>query len=142
MNSKSIYRHCKGLYSLEFVLVSILFFFMIFMVVEVGGLLYKMNNASEVTRLGARVAAVCNKNANGIYSQMIARFPALTNANINLQYLPDGCSQATCQTITVSLQNVTVTASTILPTSIAIPSFPTTLPRESMDSTLNPTVCN
>lgn len=59
--------------------------------------------------------------------------PALTAANVSVNYLPSGCTVASCQQVSVRIQNVPVT--TLIPVSAAtlmVPPFTTTLPRESM----------
>lgn len=129
----------RGVYSIEFVLISALFLFTIFMLLNLSRIMYLMNAASEVTRRGARVAVVCDKDADGIFNEMSARFPNLVATNVNVTYLPAGCTQATCETVTVSLTGVT---DSIIGITVNFPNFSTTLPRESMDSTLNPTICS
>lgn len=128
-------KKVKGVYTVEFVMVSALFLLTVFMIMEVIRYMYLMNAASEITRRGARTAVVCDYNAAGIVDEMASRFPNLTGSNVNISYLPAGCDQSNCQTVTVSLTGLTTT---VIGLSINIPDFSTTLPRESMDSTLNP----
>ena len=133
----------KGVYTVEFTLVSALFLLTIFMVMEGIRYMYLMNAASEITRRGARLAIVCNMNAPGILSEMAARYPNLdteTNdldmeTNVVITYSPAGCNQSNCQTVTVRLTGL---STTIIGVTANIPSFVTTLPRESMNSALNP----
>jgi Flp pilus assembly protein TadG len=126
----------KGVYTVEFTLVSALFLLTIFMVMEAIRYMYLMNAASEITRRGARLAVVCDVGAGGIVSEMAARFPNLTAQNVNINYLPPGCGQGNCQTVTVGLTGL---STTIVGVTVNIPNFTTTLPRESLNSTLNPT---
>lgn len=128
-------KKVKGVYTVEFVMVSALFLLTVFMIMEVIRYMYLMNAASEITRRGARTAVVCDYNAAGIVDEMASRFPNLTVSNVNISYLPAGCDQSNCQTVTVALTGLTTT---IIGLSLNIPDFSTTLPRESMDSTLNP----
>lgn len=126
----------KGVYTVEFTLVSALFLLTIFMVMEAIRYIYLMNTASEITRRGARLAVVCNIGSAGIISEMASRYPNLTAQNVNISYLPAGCGQNNCQTVTVGLTGLSTTIAGVTAT---IPNFATTLPRESMDSSLNPT---
>lgn len=126
----------RGVYTVEFTLVSALFLLTIFMVMEGIRYMYLMNAASEITRRGARLAVVCNIGSAGIVSEMASRFPNLTSQNVTINYLPAGCNQGNCQTVTVSLTGL---STTIAGVTANIPNFATTLPRESLDSNFNPT---
>ena len=130
-----------GAAAIEFALIASIFFTILIGILELGRVLFYMNSAAEATRFGARIGVVCDINASGIRSNMIKRLNILTNQNINVDYVPAGCSQATCKSINVSITGVTV--ATFIPfvpdsvNAIGLPSFITTLPRESMDSTDN-----
>ena len=135
---KHLHRKNRGVYTVEFALVSALFLLTIFTVMEAISYMYLMNAASEITRRGARLAVVCNIGAGGIVSEMSARYPNLTAQNVTITYLPDQpnqCTESNCQTVTVRLTGL---STTIAGVTANIPSFATTLPRESMNSTLNP----
>lgn len=125
----------KGVYTVEFTFVAGVFFLTIFMVIEAVRYMYLMNTASDITRRGARMAAVCNIGAAGIMREMTTRYPDLTALNVTVNYLPAACTQANCQTVTVQLTGL---STTIAGVTANIPNFATTLPRESMNSTLNP----
>ena len=131
----------KGAAAIEFALIASIFFTILIGILEMGRVLFYMNSAAEATRFGARIAVVCDTNASGIRSSMIKRLNILSNQNINVDYVPAGCSQATCKSINVAITGVTV--STFIPfvpdsvNAISLPSFNTSLPRESMDSTDN-----
>ncbi len=130
-----------GAAAIEFGLIAAIFFTILIGVLEMGRVLFYMNSAAEATRFGARIAVVCDINASGIRSNMIKRLNILTNQNINVDYVPAGCSQASCKSITVAITGVNV--ATFIPfvpdsiRSINLPNFSTSLPRESMDSTDN-----
>ena len=135
----------NGVYTVEFTLVAGLFFLTLFMAMEGMRYMYLMNAASEITRRGARMAVVCNIGANGIISEMASRYPNLTAQNVKIEYfpkLPTQCTESDCQTVTVSLKDLTTSivgvTATIAGVDPNIPYFATTLPRESMNSTLNP----
>ena len=132
----------RGAAAVEFAIVASLFFVILLGIIEMGRLLWTWNAAAEATRLGARLAVVCDKNDTSIRGQMRGRLPALLDGNITLEYFPSGCTDATCQTVRVSLTGYT--HQPIIPflsLSIPIPSFQTTLPKEFMQSTGNP-VCD
>ena len=130
-----------GAAAIEFALIASIFFTILIGILEMGRVLFYMNSAAEATRFGARIAVVCNINASGIRSNMIKRLSILTDQNINVDYVPAGCSQASCRSISVGITGVTL--ATFIPfvpdsvNSITLPSFSTSLPRESMDSTDN-----
>jgi len=123
----------RGAAAVEFALVAIVFFMLLIGIVEMGRVLFTWNATAEATRYGARVAVVCGLNDAAVLSRMQKILPALTAANVSVSYAPDGCSVATCQQVSVSVQNMAVT--TLIPVSAAVlsvPPFTTTLPRESM----------
>jgi Flp pilus assembly protein TadG len=128
-----------GVYTIEFVLLATAFLFVIFMLIELGRIIYLLNAAGEVTRRGARVAVVCNIGAAGIVDAMATTYPNLTGQNVNISYLPAGCNQSSCQTVTVALTGLTI--ETVIGVSVNVPNFSTTLPRESLNSTTNSTTC-
>ena len=127
----------KGLYLIEFALISGAFFLTIFVIIDMARVFYLLNAASEATRHGARVAAVCDINDPQIKTSMIDRIGSanLTTGEIDVSYLPAGCGVNNCQILTVSLTNVSF--NTILGFSVNAPDFATTLPRESMNSANN-----
>ena len=136
----------KGAAAIEFALIASIFFTILIGILEMGRVLFYMNSAAEVTRLGARIAVVCDINASGIRSNMIKRLNILTVDNIQIDYCTKDacnstCTQASCKSISVGITGVTV--ATFIPfvpdsiSSITLPPFSTSLPRESMDSTDN-----
>lgn len=140
--SISVPRDQKGAAAVEFALVSTVFFMVLLGTVEMGRLLWTWNAAAEATRLGARMAVVCDVNDPSIKARMQERLPALQPGDIALTYLPAGCTDANCQSVRVSLAGYT--HQPIIPfvgLSIPIAAFQTTLPREFMQSAGNP-VCN
>jgi len=126
----------------EFALVAALFFTLVLGAMEMGRLLWTWNAAGEATRLGARLAVVCDMNDPAIFTRMKQMLPALTPSNVSIQYLDAGCTAATCKSVRVSLSGYThVPIIPFVPLSIPIPPFQTTLPKEFMQSAGNP-VCN
>lgn len=128
-----------GAAAIEFALIASIFFTILIGILELGRVLFYMNSAAEATRLGARIAVVCNKDADGITSNMIKRLNILTKDNIKVEYREPGCIEATCKFVNVQIYGA-VKIPTFIPfvsNNFSLPTFSTTLPRESMDSTDN-----
>lgn len=143
-------RHPKrerGAAAVEFAIVSALFFTMLLGAMEMARLLWTWNAAAEATRLGARMAVVCDINDPAITARMQQMLPALQPSNITIDYLdpgnaPNTCTASTCKSVRVTLSGYThVPIIPFAPLSIPIPPFQTTLPKEYMQSAGNP-VCN
>jgi hypothetical protein len=115
----------------------------LFAVFELGRLLFIFNTANEATRLGARLATVCDANATLITQRMSQLLPQLNASTVNLQYDPPSCAadsataRTTCSSVSVSVKPGTMvnTYIPLLNFSVEIPPFTTTLTREAMDST-------
>lgn len=131
----------QGLYLVEFTIISALFLLTVFTVIDMARVFYMLNAASEITRYGARVAAVCDLNDPDIKGAMIQKIasgsgtPFVSSDDISITYMPQGCDQSNCQLISVSLSNVVI--STIIGVDVNVPNYLTTLPRESMISANN-----
>ena len=130
----------RGAAAVEFALVCLVFFTVLFGATEMGRLMFYWNTAAEVTRLGARMAVVCDPDAttrNVIRTRMRELLPIIPNADIVVAYSPAGCTVETCQLATVSIAATTPLQTYIpfAPLSVLMPTFTTTLSRESMQST-------
>jgi TadE-like protein len=134
-------RHAsRGAVAVEFALVSLVFFTLFFGLMELARLMFYWNTAAEVTRLGARMAVVCDPTAASIGSvrtRMRQLLPIIPPGDISVVYTPGGCNANNCQSVTVSIATTTAIQTYIpfLPLSVVMPAFATTLPRESMQST-------
>jgi Flp pilus assembly protein TadG len=137
------HRHQRGAALVEFALVTTAGFIVLLLAVfELGRLLFIFNTASEATRLGARLAVVCDANATLITQRMSALLPQLNASTISIRYDPPSCAadsttaRASCRSVTVAAKPGTVVSTNIpLPNfSVEIPTFTTTLTREAMDS--------
>lgn len=139
-------RSQAGTAAVEFALVSAVFFTSLLGVVEMGRMLWLWNAAVEATRLGARMAIVCDLNDADIKTRMMQRLPDLTSAEITVTYLNppaanNTCTPETCKAVSVKLSGyVHQTLIPFVSLSVSMPSFTTTLPKEFMSSTNNP-VC-
>jgi Flp pilus assembly protein TadG len=139
MSIRTPLRSQRGAAAVEFALISTVFFGLLLGAAEMGRVLWVWNAAAEATRLGARVAAVCDMNAATIKSQMQQQLGSLANANITLTYLPASCTASTCQSVTITLTGYT--EQTFVPFfnfSPSLPAFTTTISREGLSSTNNP----
>ena len=123
----------RGAAAVEFALVASLLFTLLFGVMEMGRVLFYWNTATEATRLGARLAVVCGKDAAVIKARMGAMLGILTPGNIDIAYTPSGCDASSCRSVTVSIVGPNVsTFIPFVPLNLSMPPFATTLPRESM----------
>ena len=148
MSMRKIHPRPRGAAAVEFALVSIVFFTMLFGAFEMGRLMFYWNTAAEVTRLGARMAVVCDPSTasrDAIRTHMRQLLPLVPAGDITVSYSPAGCTAATCQLATVSIASTSPIQTFIpfVPLSVLMPAFTTTLSRESMQSTFggvaNPT---
>ena len=134
-----------GLVTVEFALIATIFFLVFFSIIGFANLLYIYNATVNATRLGARLAVVCDISAaTNIKTKMAAQVSQLNTDKIKLEYNPTGCSSSTCQSVTVYVSEfaVTIAGPSSFPLgNITLPGFSTTLVRESMNSTNN-SVCS
>lgn len=131
-------RRARGVAAVEFALVAALLFTLLIGTMEIGRILFYWNSAAEATRLGARIAVVCDKSDTDIKTRMQTILPILPANKISIDYLPAGCDVNTCESVTVSILPSVAVATFIpyVPLSLTLPPFSTTLPRESMRSTV------
>ncbi|WP_085715505.1 TadE/TadG family type IV pilus assembly protein [Pseudomonas sp. B28(2017)] len=149
-------KHMRGTYTVEFAIIGLLVFTLLFGVVEMGRLYFTVNALDEAVRRGTRLAAVCNIsdpvvlrraifNAAGDAgtSQLIGN---LATTNLTLSYLdangavvanPADTSGANgfraIRYVQLSLQNFVFNL--FIPgfgVPITLPAFRATLPRESL----------
>jgi Flp pilus assembly protein TadG len=140
----------KGQALMEFAMVSLLLFTLIFGIVEFGRALWTWNTITHATRAGARYGAVAiptsddgevikvvvynDPNANSSSKPVV---PGLTEANVRVRYLKNNGSLAGNKT-TADLIEITVINyqfSFLLPLfgpQISLPSFRTSLPLEGL----------
>jgi Flp pilus assembly protein TadG len=133
----------QGAAAVEFALVASVLLMLLFGSMELSKMMFYWNSATEATRLGARIAAICPPEDNSAAkAAMTAIFPIIHDADIQIRYLPGGCNADNCEQLTVSIdkRNGLQTLIPFVSVSLLLPSFSTTLPRESMRSAANP-VC-
>lgn len=132
----------KGAAAVEFAIIGILFFMLLFGIIEFGRVLFTWNSAVEATRFGVRTAAVCDIGDDAVLSNMQKIMPSLTSGNVAVNYEPSGCLINTCKRVSVKIQNLSITPIILLlNVTIPVPGFETSLMRESLSSASNP-VCS
>ncbi|MBA5686222.1 TadE/TadG family type IV pilus assembly protein [Rugamonas apoptosis] len=147
MNTSAALRHRHadrprarqgGATAVEFAIVASVFLMLMIGMMEMGRMLYYWNTATEATRLGARVAAVCDVNDSIIKTKMHAMLDVLPTSAITVSYTPSLCTVETCRYVTVSINSGVPIATYIpfVPLALSLPALSTTLPRESMLSTV------
>ena len=145
-DNRPSYFKQKGVATVEFALIASLLFSLLFGVIEMGRILYYMNSAAEATRLGARVAVVCDMidpkkpadpTLKAITTRMQSMLPILAPSNIKIDYFPKKslCTQATCESVKVTINLTVNTFIPFIPFTLNMPPYSTTLPRESLSST-------
>lgn len=135
----SIRRSQHGAAAVEFALASMLFLGLVIGVIELAMVAYVYTTAVEATRLGARMAAVCDVGDTVVKQRMHDILPLLTPENITISYPISGCTATSCDPVTVMIQNLTVTP--IIPfvsVDFPIPGYSTSIPAESLSSADNP----
>lgn len=131
----------QGTAAVEFAIIAVILFTLLLGIMEFGRVLFMMNTTTEATRLGARLAVVCDQNDTVITTKMVNLAGFLNPSNINVAYSPGGCDPTSCRYVTVSVIGLTVQSFVpLIPINFQMPGFSTTLPRESMSSLNNP-VC-
>jgi len=130
----------RGAAAVEFALVAALFFMLLIGIMEMGRLVFYWNTVTEVTRLGARLAVVCDLNDADIEARMARLLPQVAG-HVSIVYEPASCTVNTCQQVTVAVAPGVAIPTYIpyVPLSLQLPAFASTLPRESMQSTFNGT---
>jgi Flp pilus assembly protein TadG len=133
----------RGTTSVEFAIVGLSFFIVLFGIIEVARFAFMWNSLAEATRRGARLAAVCNAAAAGTV-QSVAVFgtgapgasslmPGLSDANVTVTYGAAPVLPETTQFVTVAITGYTFQLNIpLLNLSLPAPAFTTTLPTESL----------
>ena len=150
-SSLSRIQNQQGVYVVEFAIAASVFFFLLFVVLEVGRLMYTWSTLNTVTQRGARIAAVCPPNdpevqrltvqgSNGAGAGVL--LPGFDESNISLSYLDENnaasASVETIRFVRVSIDNYS--HGMIIPRLLArisnaplsSPTFSTTVPAESL----------
>lgn len=129
-------RNQSGSALVEFTFVLLLFLMFLLGILDFSRMLFTWNAANEAARAGARFAVVCEDTSTEVrvLGKMQALLPQIQD--IDLAWIPAGCTHATCEGVTVSIVSLDFRwispipgfASRLIPT----PSFSTFLTREVM----------
>lgn len=138
------HRNQQGTTVVEFAIVGVVFFTVLFALIDFSRLFWNMAALDESTRRGARVAAVCPVD-DPLIAQ-VALFgglvPNLGTEHILVQYLdrngvvvgaPEGSGYGSIRFVRVGIQNFQL--QTFIPgvsSVISTPAFTTTIPSESL----------
>ena len=130
---------CSGATTVEFALGLLVFLTFVLGIVDFSRMLFTWSAASEVTRHGARFAAVCDDGMrqDDVLAQMQQLLPQVEAISVDWSRA-DGvaCTPSTCEGVTVSItglnyQWISPIAGVLAPL-IPMPQFSTYLPREVM----------
>ena len=136
-----------GAAAVEFALALLIFLTFLLGITDFSRMLFTWNAANEATRAGARYAVVCDDTNNeaAVLSRMQALLPQISD--IEMDWIPAGCTAATCEGVTVSITNfnyqwISPIAGLAQLAPIPMPTFSTFLPREIMRQDPNsPAIC-
>lgn len=140
----------RGATTVEFAFISIWAMVFVIGMIELGRIMMVWNAAAEATRLGARRAAVCNMVDSTERTKIETAMKAMlglsdtTGITASITLTPSGCDNSTTQCTAVTAAFTAGSVPTIIPFvtfTPTLPSFSTTITRESMVSTNNGVVC-
>jgi Flp pilus assembly protein TadG len=143
----------KGVTTVEFAIIGMLFFIILFGIVEVGRALFVWNGLADITRRAARIGAVCPPNDVSVIRTAIYNaaddggtssiITGLAPSHVTLLYLdstmtdlpnPATTDFSSVKYVQASINN-TYTHQMLIPTfniNLTPPSFSTTVPAESL----------
>jgi len=137
-------RNQQGTTTVEFAIVGLVFFTVLFGVIDLSRIFFSLAALDESTRRGARVAAVCPVNDPVVAQVAIFNglVPTLGTQNIAVQYLdvdgnlvgaPAGAGYGSIRYVRVRIQNLQLQMFIPgLATLLTMPAFETTIPSESL----------
>ncbi|MNZ46281.1 TadE-like protein [compost metagenome] len=150
-------QRMRGVYAVEFAIVGLLLFILLFGVLEMGRLLFTVNTLNEAARRGARLAAVCDIRDPAILRKAIfadadsttsALIRNLEAADVRLRYFDGAGAEVTDPTpaggftrirfVQVSIEETGIQGFRfnlmipVLGREIILPPFRSVLPRESL----------
>ena len=136
----------RGVVLLEFALTFVVFWVVFIGIVEFSRTLLTWNAAQEVTRMAARYASICDKNLsqqNTIMGHL--RYLVMATGQVDVSnrmdwlqfdYLPAGCTDATCEQVQVRLNDVRLglmlSGFPGFPAEVVLPDNRVTVMRETM----------
>ena len=142
----------SGVTLLELAVSGLLFFGLVFAIIEFGRFMFTLNMAGEATRLGARLAAICTtgptdttgqgnvRNKMRNWAQLAGYIVPTAQASswMAFSYLPAGCTAATCTSVEARINGFQANLLIPLkPLNITIPPLPVRVLREPLATSLN-----
>jgi len=131
----------RGAYVVEFALAISVLVMVLLAIADFGRVLFRLTSVAEATRVGARVAVVCNPGAGRVLTEM-QKFVPLTSSNVTIAWydasgaVSTSCDSTSCAGVQVSINGLTVAPVSPVAwigfSSLTVPAFSTYLPRESM----------
>lgn len=142
----------SGVALLELAVSGLLFFGLVFAVIEFGRFMLTLGTAAEATRLAARMAAMCTTGPTDTVGQAGVRGRVLgwvqaggyivptaqTSTWLTFTYLPTNCTAANCTSVEARINGFAANLLIPLrPLNITVPPLPARVLREPMVRTLN-----
>lgn len=125
-------RKTLGAAIIEFAIVSVVFFMLLIGIMEMGRVMFYWNTATELTRMGARMAVVCDRNDPDIAKKIADFYPLIPQNKVLVSYETiDGLVYVT---VKVAAGVPVVTYIPFVPLNLSLPEFSTTLTGESLRS--------
>jgi Flp pilus assembly protein TadG len=140
----------RGVVAVELGLVMMIFVTLLLAVTGLAQLLWVWNASVQATRLGARLASVCDQNDPIIKQRMREQVEVLRDDNTHIDYFKPGSSAPcvaddavnACRMVRVTISGYSYPlAMGLVSLSVPLPEFRTTQPREVMRSSGN-TICH
>jgi hypothetical protein len=142
-------RGQRGAAAVEFALVVTMFVATVLATIDLSRWVFAIVSAGEAARAGARTALVCSLEAgSAVRARMAPWLNSVQGGVVSIQYLPSGCtarqsgSSPACTGVSVSVRDYTAPGGLWLLDALPVPAVTAYLPRESLDSTLNPAQCS
>ncbi len=142
-------RRQHGAAAVEFALVVTVFVATTLATIDLSRWVFAIVSAGEAARAGVRTAVVCSLDAgSAVRTRMAPWLDGVRGGAVSIQYLPSGCAaqQAgglpACTGVSVTVRNYAAPGGLWLLGVLPVPAVTAYLPRESLDSSLNPMQCS
>jgi hypothetical protein len=142
-------RRQRGAAAVEFALVVTVFVATALATIDLSRWVFAIVSAGEAARAGARTAEVGSLEASAaVRTRMAPWLGAVQGGSVSIQYLPSGCaaqqggSTPACTGVSVTVRDYAAPGGLWLLQVLPVPAVTSYLPRESLDSSLNPAHCS
>jgi len=142
----------SGVVLLELAVSGLLFFGLVFAIIEFGRFMLTLGTAAEATRIAARLAAICTTGPTDTAAQGRVRNTVISwvqtvgykvpaaqaNTWLSFDYQPSGCTSASCTSVEARINGFSANLMIpIKPLNITVPPLPARVMREPMATTVN-----